>query len=100
MARYDKRSDLIVHEAEPFNGETGLAALAEGPLTTTDAFYVRGHGPVPEIDPAAWRLRVHGLVERELHLSLATLREALPERSETGPLQCDGKRGTGLNAIR
>ena len=51
-----------------------LAALAEGPLTATDAFYVRGHGPVPEIDPGAWRLRVDGLVKRELDLSLATLR--------------------------
>jgi sulfite oxidase len=38
MGRYDKRADLIVHEQEPFNAETGLAALVEGPLTTTDAF--------------------------------------------------------------
>ena len=52
MTRYGKRADLIVHEQEPFNAETGLAALAEGPLTATDAFYVRGHGAVPEIDPA------------------------------------------------
>ena len=51
MSRYGKRRDLIVHEQEPFNAETGLAALAEGPLTATDAFYVRGHGTVPEIDP-------------------------------------------------
>ena len=68
MGRYGKRADLIVHEREPFNAETGLAALAEGPLTATDAFYVRGHGAVPEIDPAAWHLRVHGAVERELEL--------------------------------
>ena len=60
MGRYGKRADLIVHEEEPFNAETGLAALAEGPLTATDAFYVRGHGAVPEIDPAAWRLRCTG----------------------------------------
>ena len=64
MGRYGKRADLIVHEQEPFNAESGLAALAEGPLTATDAFYVRGHGAVPEIDPGAWCLRVHGLVER------------------------------------
>jgi len=42
MSRYGKRRDLVVHEEEPFNAETGLAALAEGPLTATDAFYVRG----------------------------------------------------------
>jgi sulfite oxidase len=61
---------------------------------------VRGHGAVPEIDAAAWRLRVHGLVERELELSLATLREALPEREVTATLQCAGNRRAGLIAIR
>jgi sulfite oxidase len=100
MRRYGKRTDLIVHEEEPFNAETGLAALAEGPLTATDAFYVRAHGAVPEIDPAAWRLHVHGLVERELELSLATLREAFVEREVTATLQCAGNRRAGLVAIR
>ena len=74
MSRYGKRIDMLVHEEEPFNAETGLVALAEGPLTATDAFYVRGHGSVPEIDRAAWRLHLHGAVERELDLSLPTLR--------------------------
>jgi sulfite oxidase len=100
MSRYGKRRDLVVHEEEPFNAETGLAALVEGPLTATDAFYVRGHGAVPEIDPAAWRLHVHGAVERELDLSLATLREALREREVTATLQCAGNRRAGLIAIR
>jgi sulfite oxidase len=100
MTRYGKRADLIVHEEEPFNAETGLAALAEGPVTTTDAFYVRGHGAVPEIDPVAWRLHVHGAVERELELSLETLQEALPEREVTATLQCAGNRRAGLVAIR
>jgi sulfite oxidase len=100
MGRYGKRADLIVYEDEPFNAETGPAALAEGPLTATDAFYVRGHGAIPEIDPAAWRLRVHGLVERELDLSLTTLREAFRERTETATLQCAGNRRAGFMAIR
>jgi sulfite oxidase len=100
MPRYGKRSDLIVHEEEPFNAETGRAALAEGPVTATDAFYVRGHGGVPEIDPAAWRLRVDGLVDRALELSLATLREAFREREVTATLQCAGNRRAGLSAIR
>jgi sulfite oxidase len=100
MGRFGKRDDLIVHEQEPFNAESSLAALAEGPLTATDAFYVRGHGVVPEVDPAAWRLRVHGLVARELELSLRTLREALPERTVTATLQCAGNRRAGLIAVR
>ena len=55
---------------------------------------------MPEIDPAAWRLRVHGLVERELDLSLTTLREAFRERTETATLQCAGNRRAGLIAVR
>ena len=72
MGRFGKRDDLVVHELEPFNAETGIESLSD-PVTATDAFYVRGHGTVPEIDPAAWRLRVDGLVGRGLSLSLETL---------------------------
>jgi sulfite oxidase len=97
---YGKRADLIVHEEEPFNAETGRAALAEGPVTATDAFYVRSHAAVPEVDPAKWRLQVHGLVERELDLSLTTLREAFKEHEVTATLQCAGNRRAGFLAIR
>jgi sulfite oxidase len=100
MSPYGKRAGLTVHEEEPFNAETRPAALAEGTLTATDAFYVRSHGAVPEVDPAAWRLRVHGLVERELELSLATLREALRECEVIATLQCAGNRRAGLITIR
>src|SRR4029450_8852987 len=100
MTRYGKRADMAVHAEEPFNGETGAAALAEGPVTATEAFYVRGHAAVPEIVPEAWRLRVHGLVERELDLSLVTLREAFQEREVTATLQCAGNRRVRLMAIR
>lgn len=90
---------MIVHEDQPFNAESGLAALAE-PVTPTDAFYVRSHGDVPDVDPGARRLRVCGAVERELDLSLATLREAFQEREVTATLQCAGNRRAGLIAIR
>jgi sulfite oxidase len=100
LSRYGKRADLIVHEREPFNAETGLAALAEGPLTANDAFYVRGHGAAPGPARPDWHLRVHGRVERELELSLSTLREAFRERQVTATLQCAGNRRAGLAAIR
>lgn len=99
MGRYGTRTDMIVHEEQPFNAESGLAALAE-PLTATDAFYVRAHGDVPDIDPGVWRLKVHGAVQRELGLSLTTLREAFQEREVTATLQCAGNRRAGLIAIR
>jgi sulfite oxidase len=69
-------------------------------VTATDAFYVRSHGKVPDIDSSAWRLHVHGAVERELDLSLVTLHEAFREREVTATLQCAGNRRAGLIAIR
>jgi len=92
------KRDVIVHGTDPYNAETERAALAAGPLTATDAFYVRNHGKVPEA--GSWRLRVGGEVERPLDLSLATLREALPEHTVTATLQCAGNRRAGLMAIR
>jgi sulfite oxidase len=91
---------MVIHEAEPFNAETSPAALREDAVTPADAFYVRDHGPVPEIDPDRWRLQVNGRVERELSLSLATLREAFREREVTATLQCAGNRRAGLIAVR
>jgi hypothetical protein len=34
---YGKRADMIVYHEQPFNADTGVAALAEGPVTPTDA---------------------------------------------------------------
>ena len=85
MARFGKREDLIVHTHEPFNAETGRGSLLSS-LTPTDAFYVRNHGAVPALDPDAWRLRVDGLVERPLSLSLETLRSAFAQRTVTATL--------------
>lgn len=90
---------MVVHESRPFNAESGLAALTEV-LTPTDAFYVRGLGEVPEVDPDAWRLRIHGAVERELELSLSTLREVFAEREVTATLHCADNRRAGLMAGR
>jgi sulfite oxidase len=101
MGRYGKREGhLVVHEHEPFNAETGARWLDAGPVTDTDVFYVRNHGTVPEVDPGSWRLRVDGEVERELNLSLETLREAFRARQVTATLQCAGNRRAGLIAIR
>jgi sulfite oxidase len=99
VGRFGKRESLVVHQEDPFNAETGRESLTY-PVTDTDAFYVRAHGPVPEIDPGVWRLRVGGMVRRELSLSLQTLREAFRERTVTATLQCAGNRRAGLIAIR
>jgi sulfite oxidase len=99
MTRFDKRENLIVHDEEPFNAETDRGSLLTS-LTETETFYVRDHGTVPQVDPERWRLRVEGLVERELSLSLETLQSAFAQRTVTATLQCAGNRRAGLIAVR
>jgi sulfite oxidase len=91
---------MVVHEVEPYNAEPPAGVLAAAPLTPPDAFYVRNHGPVPAIDPATWRLRVDGLVDRPLELALDDLRSGFEPRALAATLQCAGNRRAGLGAVR
>ncbi len=100
MVPAGKRGDMIVHEDSPLNAESPPGALARRDVTALDAFYVRNHGEVPALDPERWRLRVDGLVERALELSLGELRERFAERALVATLQCAGNRRTGLMAVR
>ena len=77
---WDKRDDMIVQEREPFNAEPPRTALAGQALTPIDTFYSRNHGPIPDLDASTWRLHVDGLVDRELDLSLADLRQRVEPR--------------------
>ncbi len=93
-----KSPDFIVHSADPLNGEPPLETLRENFITPRELFYVRNHGPIPDIDPQAFRLVVNGMVERELELSLDTLLNDFPKRTVMATLQCAGNRRDGLIA--
>lgn len=97
---WGKRGDVVVHEHHPFNAESPLPALAHAPLTGAETFYVRNHGPVPELDPQEWRLAVDGLVRRSLQLSLEDLREGFEHHRVTATMQCAGNRRSGLMKVR
>jgi sulfite oxidase len=94
---HGKRADMTIHESEPFNAEPQRAALAEAPVTATDAFYVRNHGPVPH---SAGSFAVTGLVARQLELAVGDLRTRYPARELTVTLQCAGNRRADLMAVR
>ena len=94
-----KRSDMIVHEQDPYNAEAPRAGLIE-PITAIDAFYVRNHGPVPDIDPQRWRLTVAGLVDEQLSLSLADLQHTWSRHTVTATMQCAGNRRAGFLEVR
>lgn len=79
---------LITREREPLNLEFPFPTL-DGPITPADRFFVRGHFPIPKIDPEAWRLKVDGEVDRELELSLDDLK-GLAQETVAATIECAG----------
>ncbi len=92
--------ELLVRQEEPFNAEPPLHRLTERFLTPNSRFFVRNHAPVPRIEPESYRLKVGGLVERELALSMEELREEFDPVSVTATLQCAGNRRDELMSVR
>lgn len=96
MIAWGKHADMLVHEREPFNAEPPRGALAKRTITPISAFYSRNHGTIPSIDPLTWRLRIDGMVERPLELSLRDLRDRFTQHEVVATLQCAGNRRAGL----
>ena len=58
-------------------------------ITPLGLHYLLVHFDIPEVDPAAWRLRIGGLVDRPLELSLDDVRSR-PARTIPVTLECAG----------
>lgn len=87
LTEIGKDPRLIMHGTTTF--ETPVE-LMDNFLTPNELFFIRSNGPLSvEIDPAEWRLRVTGLVNQELELSLDDLK-AMPSRTITAFLECSG----------
>jgi rhodanese-related sulfurtransferase/DMSO/TMAO reductase YedYZ molybdopterin-dependent catalytic subunit/glyoxylase-like metal-dependent hydrolase (beta-lactamase superfamily II) len=80
---------LVVHNKDPLNCETSIAALVGGLVMPNSRFYVRNHFPIPALDPTTWKLNVHGLVEHPLRLTLRDLHRMRSE-SMIATLECAG----------
>ena len=61
-------------------------------FTPNDQFFTTQHYGHPEIDTATYRLRVSGLVDQSLALSLADL-HSMPSRKLVFGFECSGNRG-------
>lgn len=83
-----KDSQLIVRSPDPLDLETP-AELLDSWITPNEMFFVRSHLSTPEVDPATWRLRVEGEVERPLTLTLDDLRR-FERVTEVITLECAG----------
>jgi DMSO/TMAO reductase YedYZ molybdopterin-dependent catalytic subunit len=63
----------------------------DGPFTPKDQFFTTQHYGHPDIDPAAFRLKISGLVDRPVSLSLAELRKMRSTELVFG-FECSGNR--------
>jgi sulfane dehydrogenase subunit SoxC len=77
-----------VDAVDAINSKTPLDKLV-GTITPSDLHYERSHSGVPDLDPAKHRLLVHGMVKKEIVLTMDDLR-AMPAISRIAFLECTG----------
>jgi sulfite dehydrogenase len=92
LVAYPQKRPLIVLTSRPPQLETPFSVFNDGVITPNDAFFVRYHlSDIPtSIDPAAFRLRVHGKVNTALDLSLDELKRLALPVELTAVNQCSG----------
>lgn len=77
------------------NSNTPLQDLT-GTITPSDLHFERHHAGIPVIDPARYRLIIHGLVERPLELTVDEIKR-FPQVTRTHFVECAGN---GRSAYR
>ncbi|KOF52245.1 MULTISPECIES: molybdopterin-dependent oxidoreductase [unclassified Achromobacter] len=93
LVAYPQKRPLIRLTARPPQLETPFSVFAEDVITPNDAFFVRYHlANIPtQVDPAAYRLRVTGLVDAPLELTLDQLKKDFgPPVELVAVAQCSG----------
>lgn len=73
---------------DAINSKTPLNKLV-GTITPTDLHYERSHAGVPDLNPAEYRLLMHGLVKKPLVLTLDDL-QRMPSVSRIHFIECTG----------
>ncbi|KAH8804820.1 putative nitrate reductase [Xylogone sp. PMI_703] len=88
----------------PFNVEPPLTDLFnEGFLTSPELFYVRNHGPVPQVEDSTimdWEFSIEGLVKNSIRLTLRDLIESYNQITVPVTLVCAGNRRKEQNQVR
>ncbi|MDX1992820.1 MAG: sulfite oxidase [bacterium] len=99
MSPSGKNPAMIVREEDPLNAGPQPDPQCSSFLTPNDLFFVRNHAAVPDLDPAAYRLSVGGMVKNPLTLTLDELKNRYPAHSLPATLMCAGNRREELLPI-
>ena len=90
--------NLILRCPEPLNAETPPDKLITSFLTPQANFYIRSHGPTPELADDH-RIALDGLVDRPRSYTVAELQTAFATRTVTATMQCAGNRRAHLQDV-
>uniref|UniRef100_A0A1A8NF01 Sulfite oxidase n=1 Tax=Nothobranchius pienaari TaxID=704102 RepID=A0A1A8NF01_9TELE len=91
---------LQVNTLKPFNAEPPPEILSDSYITPSAFFFKRNHLPVPQLDQASYQLRVEGIPQGVLSLSLEDLKTKFPKHTITVTLQCAGNRRGDMNKVK
>jgi len=99
MAFPEKRP-LITYSDRPPLLESPRSTFTQA-ITPNDEFFVRWHLPdIPtHIDPDSYTIKVNGLVDRELSITLKELKNDYEQVEVTAVLQCGGNSRSAFNPI-
>src|SRR5437016_4388947 len=70
----------------------------DGPFTPKDQFFTTQHYGHPQVDPAAFRLKVTGLVNKPISLSLDDLRK-MGNKELIAGFECSGNSPRGMEGL-
>lgn len=95
-----KDPSFIVRSEDPWCGGPPLPQLVAAHLTPITRFFVRSHGPVPDIDAATHTVTIDGLVSEPVTFRVSELLSQFSRREAVVTLQCAGNRRDELMAVR
>ena len=97
---FEKPRRRVNRALQSGESETPLTEL-RGIITPADLHFERHHGGIPTIDPARYRLLIHGMVDRPLEFTLADLKR-FPSVSRMHFIECSGNgyRGYHSNTMK
>ena len=90
--------NLILRCPDPLNAETAPDRLIASFLTPQACFYIRSHGPTPEL-AGDHRVALDGLIDRPRSYTVAELQALFPTRKVTATMQCAGNRRAHLQGV-
>ncbi|MCY3820192.1 MAG: sulfite oxidase [Gammaproteobacteria bacterium] len=90
------KDGLTVLTPRPLNAETP-PHLLDDEVTPTARHFIRNNGIVPaDLDPAAWELRIDGLVDRPMTLRIDDLRSRFEVVTHRLVIECGGNGRSGF----